>query len=364
MRTSRVVLLGAVCLSAARLPASGAGPETVGSIVERFEHLTVGDAKQISGLALSSGHFECRLSAGRAAPVLAGEQVVGLYYDGAGTMSYVSADPLEASTFSYNVRKVSSLKLDKTDKGVRVTDGFARVLWLAQGAAVPALEGAAAAPLTDSFAKQREKFRRANGPSAAQEFALRALDSPSVPVVRAEVDGGSGDVVYQLDSEDPAESLAVLRKSWSDDPEMRKHLYPEYLSVQHVGRDPKDPPTPRVVLADVDVDLRASDADRGALTVVETLIPLGRPMSAVRMELERTVYTTFGNNLTTRTEQLRRVSDEKGRELGFVHDRDQVLVQLAEPAANDVPVKLKFEIDGDFLVHPGGDSYWELGTEP
>src|SRR5690348_11104532 len=99
MRTSRVVLLGAVCLSAARLPASGAGPETVGSIVERFEHLTVGDAKQISGLALSSGHFECRLSAGRAAPVLAGEQVVGLYYDGAGTMSYVSADPLEASTF-------------------------------------------------------------------------------------------------------------------------------------------------------------------------------------------------------------------------------------------------------------------------
>jgi hypothetical protein len=364
MNTMRAILAGVVCLAAARVCAAAAGPEGVASIVERFEHLTVGDAKQVSGLILSSGHFDCRLSAGRAAPVLAGDEVVGIYYDGGGTMSYVSADPLEASTFSYNVRKVSSLKLDKTDQGVRVTDGFARVLWLAQGRPLPPIEGAAAAPLTESFSKQREKFRRANGPSPAQEFALRALDSPSAPVVRAELEGGSGDVVYQLDSEDPAETLTVLRKSWSDDPEMRKHLYPENLSVQLVGRDPKDPPVPRVVLADVDVDLKASDADRGALTVVETLIPLGRPASAIRMELERTVYTTFGNNLATRTEQLRRVTDEKGRELGFVHDRDQMVVQLAEPAAPDVPIKLKFEIDGDFLVHPGGDSYWELGTEP
>src|SRR5262249_14386698 len=163
MKTAGAGLLGAGCVGVARMSSAAPAPEGVASLVERFEHLAVGDAKQVSGLTLSSGHFECRLSAGRAAPVLAGEEVVGIFYEGAGTMAYVSADPLEASTFSFNARKVSSLKLDKTEQGVRVTDGFARVLWLAQGRPLAPIQGAAAAPLTDAFARQREKFRRANG---------------------------------------------------------------------------------------------------------------------------------------------------------------------------------------------------------
>jgi aminopeptidase N len=87
-------------------------------------------------------------------------------------------------------------------------------------------------------------------------------------------------------------------------------------------------------------------------------------MAAARLSLENTVYTTFGQNLTTRSERLRKVTDESGRELAFDHDRDQLVVQLARPAPPDAPFKLRFEIDGDFLVRPGGDSYWELGTRP
>ena len=55
------------------------------------------------------------------------------------------------------------------------------------------------------------------------------------------------------------------------------------------------------------------------------------------------------------------MTDEAGRDLGFVHTRDEVIIQLREAAAPDKPVKVRFELDGDFLVHPGGDSYWELG---
>jgi hypothetical protein len=193
---------------------------------------------------------------------------------------------------------------------------------------------------------------------------VQRLDAPAAPIVRAELEGGSADAVYQLDLYDPSESLAILRKTDSQDPELRKHLYPEYLSVQLVGRDRRDPPRPRVVLADVDVEMRASAGENGALTVRETLVPMERPLSAVRMDLQSTVYRYFGANLTTRSERLRRVTDEKGRELSFHHDRDEVVVQLAEAAPANAPVRLTFEIDGDFLVHPGGDSYWELGTEP
>ena len=58
---------------------------------------------------------------------------------------------------------------------------------------------------------------------------------------------------------------------------------------------------------------------------------------------------------------MRRVTDETGRVLPFDHRLDELVVALAEPAPAGQPLKLRFEIDGDFLVRPRGDSYWELG---
>jgi len=58
------------------------------------------------------------------------------------------------------------------------------------------------------------------------------------------------------------------------------------------------------------------------------------------------------------------VTDDKGRELAFDHRMDELVVELAEPAEPDRPLKLTFEIEGDFLVRPRGDNYWELGIWP
>ncbi len=345
-------------------PAGAQAPESIVSILERFDHLAVGDAKLVGPLTLSAGHLECRLASGRAAPVLAGDEVVGLFFEGTGSLEYVSADPLEAPVVLFNARKASSLKPEKTEKGIRLRDNFGRVLWLAQGQPLPALSGPAAPSVGSAFAKQREKFRRLSGPGLSHDFALQKLDAPSAALVRAEFEGGSEDIVYELEVDDPTETLAVLKKGEYDDPETRKHLYRAYLSVQRLARSPKDPPRPRVLLADVDVDLKASDGNAASMTVVETLVPMGRPMAALRLDLESTIYTFFGNNLTTRSEHLRKVTDEAGRSLAFGHGNDEVVIQLAEVAAPDKPIRLRFEIDGDFLVQPGGHSYWELGTWP
>jgi hypothetical protein len=263
----------------------------------------------------------------------------------------------------FNARKGSSLKPEKTDKGVRLRDNFTRILWLAQGQPVPSLVGQPSSPLTAGFASQREKFRRLSGPPLSYGFAIQKLNAPETPQVRVEMDGGAQDLLYELEGTlNPAEGLWAVRSSESDDPEMRKLLFHVTLSHQPVGWDPRDVPKPRVVLTDVDVDLKASAGSDAVLTVVETLVPMERPLTALRLDLESTVYTTFGRNLTKRSERLRKVTDEAGRTLGFVHDYDQALVQLAEPAAPGRPIKLKFEIDGDFLVQPGGDSFWELGV--
>ncbi len=337
--------------------------ESLPALIERFDHLTVGKAMLVGPLTLSSGHIECKLQSGNAAPVLAGDDVVGIYFEGLGSMEYLSVDPVEAPSVMFNARKGSSLKPEKTDKGVRLRDNFTRILWLAQGQPLPSLSGQPASPLTAGFASQREKFRRLSGPPLSYDFAIPKLNSPETPQVRVEMDGGAEDLIYGLGGTlNPSEGLSAARASESDDPEMRKFLFRVMLSHQPIGWDSRDVPKPRVLLTDVDLELKASAGSDASLTIVETLVPVERPLAALRLDLDSTVYTFFGRNLTKRSERLRKVTDEAGRSLVFVHDYDEALVQLAEPAAADRPIKLKFEIDGNFLVQPGGDSYWELGS--
>jgi hypothetical protein len=351
-------LLGAL---AAGRPAAGA--PSLPEIVERFDRLSVGDASEVAALELSAGRFVCRMASGRAAPVFAGGDAVGLFFEGEGAMEYVSADPVEAPLVLFDVRKGSSLKAERTDRGVAVRDRFRRLLWLARGAPLPQLRGRPAAPLADSFRKQRAKFTRAHGAPLSHDFALQALNAPEAPLVWAELDGGREDLVYELDRVDhPSEALLLLHSSESRDPELRKFLWPVAISFQPVDRDARDPAPPRFLLTAVDVELEASAGNDARLVVEETFLPVREPIRALRLDLNDTWYAASGANLGTRAEKVVAVTDERGRGLAFDHRGDELVVELAEPAAPEVPVRLRFEIAGDFLIRPGGDNYWELGV--
>jgi hypothetical protein len=362
MKTPRGSLPAAAILSLLTVAARGDGPPGLLATIEQFDRLTVGNAVTVGPVAVSTGHLECRLVSGRAAPVLAGDQTVGFFFEGTGEMQYVSADPIEAPVVTFNAKKASRLKPEKSEKGVRLRDKFTRMLWIAQGQPLPVLAGAAAPELEASLAGQRERFLRLTGPPLSYASAIQRLDAPALPLVRVEMDGGAEELLYRSSDISGWESLAVLEKSGSDDPQLRDNLYEITLSEQPIGWDRRDPPKPRLLLTDVDVDLRAGAGRNASMTVVETIVPVGRPLAAVRMNLESTLYDSFGRNLTKRRERLLKVTDEAGRSLPFVHDYDQALIQLAEPAAPDRPFKLKFEIGGDFLLSPGGDRYWELGV--
>jgi len=363
MKVPRTLLLAASVLALSRADARSDTPAGLLATVEQFDHLTLGNAVLVGSMTVRTGHLECKISGGHAAPVLAGDATVGFFFEGRGEMQYVSADPVEAPVVIFNAKKASSLKPEKTDQGVRLTDKFTRLLWIAQGEPLPALTGTASTPLTASFTAQREMFGRFRSAPLSYDYATQRLDAPAKALVRVEMDGGSDDVIYRRsDLGDGWEGLAILRPTESRDPEMRKFTFQTQISRQPVQRDRRDPPNPRVVLTDVDVDLRASGGTEASMTVVEALVPIGRPLSVLRLNLDSTIYTTFGGNLTKRAERLRKVTDEAGRALEFVHGYDETLIQLAEPAAPERPIKLKFEIDGDFLVSPAGDSYWELGV--
>ncbi len=343
-------------------PASAAVPG-LAETVERFDRLAVGEAVAVAARTLSAGRFACTLKSGRAAPVRAGGEVVGLFFEGEGTMEYVSTDPVEAPLVLFDVRKGSGLKAEKTERGVVVRDAFRQLLWLEQGAPVPELAGAPAAPLADSFRKERERFGRLHAAPLSHDFALQRLNAPSARLVWAELGGGREDLVYELDHVDhPSEALLLLHPSESRDPELRKFLWPVALSHQPIGRDARDPAPPRFLLTAVDVDLAATAGNDAAMTVTETVVPAGAPLNALRFDLVGLWYAASGANLGTRAERVRAVTDESGRSLAFDHRNDEIVVQLAETAPPDRPLRLRFEIEGDFLIRPGGDNYWELGV--
>ena len=362
MRPLRAVFTLGAGLVLRSLAAGAEGP-ALPEIVERFDHLRVGEAVAVSGLRLSAGHFECTLKSGRAAPVRAGDEVVGLFFEGEGSMEYVSVDPVEAPVVLFDTKKGSGLKAEKTERGVVLRDGFRRLLWLAQASPLPELAGPPAAPLADAFRKEREKFARMHTAPLSHDFALQRLNAPSAPLVWAEMEGGKEDLVYELDHVDhPSEALILLHPSESRDPELRKFLWPVALSHQPIGRDARDPAPPRFLLTAVDLDLRATAGNDVSLSVLETVVPVGAALSALRFDLDDIWYAQVGANLGTRTERVSKVTDDAGRALAFDHRNDEIIVQLAEPAPADRPVRLRFEIDGDFLVRPGGDNYWELGV--
>ena len=330
--------------------------------LESFDHPTIGEAVNVSGLRLEGPHATWVLESGRGAPVLAGEQIVGLFFEGRGTFEYLSADPIEAPLVVFNAKKGSSLKPEKTAQGVRLKDSFKRLLFLAAARPLPELAGSTAPSLADAFRKHRDKFGRMHIAPLSHDFALQRLDAPESPLLWAELDGGREALLYVFDgTDDPTEGLATLNSSESTETLLRRYLWLAPLSLQPIGRDPRDPPKARFLLTDVDVKLTASSGNDAKLTVVETLVPQGRPARALRFDVDSIVYAQAGSNLEERFERVRRVTDEAGRVLPFDHRLDELVVALAEPAPDGQPLKLTFEIDGDFLVRPRGDSYWELG---
>ncbi len=357
------LVFSAIVAASGAAPGETAAPGLVAT-VDAFEKLQIAaESAPVANLRLTSGRLECVLISGRAAFVKAGAEVVGVFFDGSGTMEYTSTDPVEMPAVTYVAKKSSGLRPEKTDKGVRLRDKFTKLLWISAGAPIPELPGLALLPLSASFRTHEEEFRRRRGSPRSFGFALQRFNAPTAPYVLVEMEGGSDPLFYVQDGmENPFESLTVLREHSTNEAKLKDALWPVTISSQPTGWDRRDPPRPRFVVSDVDMDVKASDGNDVKLSVVETLVPQKDPQSVFLFNLDSTVYVTFGEHLTTRSEHVRKVTDEAGQPLGFFHDRDELIIQLRELAPPDKPVKVRFEIDGDFLVRPGGDSYWELGV--
>lgn len=334
-------------------------------LVNRYDELAVGhDSTSVSNLRLSAGHFSLLLVSGSAAPVRAGNDVAGVFFRGRGSFEYQSVDPIEFPVMTHNLRKSSSIQPAKSGPALVVKESFEEVLWLTSGHPVPALEGNTGGSLADAFRGHRARSTRTRGGPLSHSFALARRDAPASPLVIATLFGGREDFLYRLDSiEARSEMLALLRKA---DPRASepKAIERVVVSDQPIGRDRRVPVTPRFLLTDVDLTVVASSGRDVHLTVNETVVPQGSDQSVFRFDLYSTVANATGASWETRVFRVESVKDGAGQPLAWHHQNDEIVVGFDRPVSADKPAKIRFEIGGDFLIRPSGDSYWLLGVEP
>jgi hypothetical protein len=353
------LLLAALAACAISVHAFAA--DTVAGLVETLEHPTLGSAVPVQNVTFEAGHMKITLTQGSAAPVLAGAETIGLFFKGQGKFEYLSTDPTEAAVMTTNTKRATRMAAAKSDKGLVLQDAFEEVFLQVAGRPLPALPtDGTGATLEAAFTEHRDTFSQERA-APSFVFAKQKLESPSVPLVRAQFRGGKETLVYENDPVVRRSERVYSLHKYRDTTirEYQRALWPVTLSEQLLTGKRTEFAEPLFLLTDLTYTLTASEKADAALSVVETITPRG---AAQRVFLFDQLDTIYDGNRRARTFNVRSVKDERGNDLSFVRRKDGLLVGL--PAATSAPFKIKFEIDGDFLIRPGGDNYWELGTTP
>jgi hypothetical protein len=335
-----------VCIA---VPAFAATPVEV---VRDLRAPSLGAPAPVSNLTIAIGHLKLNLASGSAARLTAAGETVGLYFKGNGSFEYV-AEATELPLVARNVRSDSKAKMN----GATIGDELVEVLVVSAGETLPAIGDGGGAALADAFTAHQALFNRAQVDRPSHIVAPVKLGLPGKALV-AEIVTPRDRFVYSFDSAD-------AQKEWLDainppkifvgDKTIRQWLLAVTLSSQPVGRDVKTYAKPPFTITAIDYTLVA-DGDNAKLEMTETIAPRVPGQQGLRFALANEVFAAEGK--PPRRLHVRSITDEQGRALSFDHDQDDLLVILPAPASQ--PFKLKFVIDGDFLIREGGDNAWQL----
>ncbi|MBL0312795.1 MAG: hypothetical protein IPP78_08790 [Holophagaceae bacterium] len=316
-------------------------------------------SSNVKNLRVSVGHGEFLLQQGSAARIQRDGKAVGIYFKGEGVFKYRTDDKVEFPRSKYNAAKVGGVRWAEPDQAMELTTPFQEALIWFQDQPLPSLEGATGADLNVFYPAALRWADDVDGPCRTHLQYSHQVQGGLAPLVIASLKG-SRSFLYVFDpAQSQVEALWCVQKRTAMDPHGADLAL---LSQQPIGWNQKVPVAPDFLLSAVEMDLTGWRNDKARLMVTETLVPVSRSLSCLTMSL---LNDRFAGSLDDRRELvLRSVKDEQGRDVGFSHRQGEVLIRLNQSAEARKPFKLTFEIEGDFLVRPGGDNYWELGTSP
>jgi hypothetical protein len=324
-----------------------------GDLLRDLRAPNLGAPTSVSGATISIGRLRLNLGAGSAAKLTAGGEAIGLFFKGSGSFQYTAAEPTELPIVARNVKSDSHVKLS----GNVISDEITEVMVMLAGEALPAVGEPGGASLADAFKEHQALFDRARMEPGKHLIAAAKLGLPG-KAAYVEIVTPRDTLVYEYDSaDDQDEGLISLHpiNTYVADKTAQQYLVPTVLSDQPVGRDVRAYARPPFTITALDYTLTA-DGDNAKLEMTETIAPRLPGQQALRFDLATELIVAA--NKPPRRVHIVSVTDEQGRALSHSHDTNSLLVVLAEPATR--PFKLKFVIDGDFLIREGGDNAWQL----
>src|SRR6202171_1806476 len=289
MRMRTLLLLAAASISASAQAA------TFGELVERYGNLSVGEAAVVANVNFAVGHFKLVMTDGKAAPVLAGKETVGIFFRGNGTLQYEEVTPPDLALVAANTKNEAHLKVEADAKHAVLSGPVTEVLLLSGGATLPQLTGGGGGSLAAELAEHQSEFRRDRSTPFSHGLILQNLAAPSTQYVRAEVRSGRDELVYVFDGHDTQnEMLYALKHPESSDSSIKLRLYGAVLAQQPIGRDIRAYAKPPFTLTAIDYTL-TGDGDDAKLAIAETIQRQSAAQNAVRFELLDSVFVKPGS---------------------------------------------------------------------
>jgi len=310
----------------------------------------------VSNATWTVGHMKIRLTSGSIARVMAGNEPIGIFFKGNGSFDYETVEAAELPVVAHNVKVLAHVKMTADANHAMLSDDFTEVLLVGGGVAMPEVTGSGGASLDAALKEHVALYDRLRITSTSHVLAVQKFSLPSSKVVVAEFRGGKDNILYTLDNADESLYTAYEPDTYGVDRRIGGWLVPGLLSSQPVGHDHWTTPRPPFVLTAVDYALTA-DGDNAHLEVTETIARSSPTQNVLQFNMNKDDFVKPGAPF--RKHNIRSITDEQGRSLPFDHDLPGDLV-VAVDGITGPSIKLKFSIDGDFLVREGGDNAWQL----
>ena len=334
--------------------------ESLKDVVAAYDGMTLGASSPVDHVKLSSGHMTFTLASGNATPVVAGNETIGLFFTGQGTYEYVSNDPAEAAVVRQNVKRATDLTASERDGAIVVGDSFTELLYISPKGKLPELPTTGTISVDDKFRQFKEYFAKDTGAPLVHLYAIKKLDAPNGALTMAQLRGGKESAIYTFDDVlRHSESLEKLGQPYTINRVAKGRLYRSSLSEQLINRTWKEYSVQNFFLADVDVDVTASDKRDVKYTMSQTVVPQGAPRRVFRFDFFNKAVVGLNDE---RTFNLRSLKDPTGKDVEYDHRNDQLIVATPAHVPANVAAKWTLEVDGDFLVRPQGDNFWSLGV--
>lgn len=353
LRVSRLILVAALTLGVGALSAQGTS-----TWFDRLAQHKLGPArKNIESATFTCGHVKVVFT-GSWAPILRDGQRIGYFLQGSGKLDYSSSYEPEWPVLNKNLKDWMRLDSPKVGQAQLVGFTFHQARLYFVGGQLPTWDGSEAPGLEEAHSSFDARWQKIDGFAPSHLLAAQAENLPARPLAILEMEGTNYNLLYRFDPLDADDEMLDCVQSFKQNTgDLKGWSYLLPLSRQPIGRDPRKTAKPvRFLLNALDVDVRTEDNRQVALAVQETLLPVQDGLRVLPFEFISDIITDKDHRHLSVT----KVTDEQGNALEFSHHHDHLAIRLGKASRAGVPIVLKIEYQGDFLILPRGDNYWQL----